>query len=65
VPFKMFSGINYKTEKYCSNLYLPDKNNNLRKMHSILTYQMENKRMGCIIEIKMVVITFKRYFKVI
>ena len=42
------SCLNYKTEKYCSNLYLPDKNNNLRKMHSILTYQMENKRMGCI-----------------
>jgi hypothetical protein len=27
---------------------LPDKNRFIRKMHSILTYQMENKRTGCI-----------------
>ena len=27
---------------------LPDKKNKERKMHSILTYKMENKRNGCI-----------------
>lgn len=38
----------YKTEECCENLYLPDKTKKERKMHSILTFQMENKRMGCI-----------------
>jgi len=42
------SCLNHKTEELCNNLYLPDKNNKIRKMHSILTYQMENKRLGCI-----------------
>ena len=40
--------LNYKTEELCKNLYLPDKKNTERKMHSILTYKMENKRNGCI-----------------
>jgi hypothetical protein len=40
--------LNYKTEEVSENLYLPDKNGVVRKMHSILTYQMENKRTGCI-----------------
>lgn len=42
------SCLNYKTEEPCNNLYLPDKNNKKRKIHAILTYQMENKRYGCI-----------------
>jgi len=42
------SCLNYKTEKPCSNLYLPDKKNKTRKIHSILTYKMENNRLGCI-----------------
>jgi hypothetical protein len=36
------------TEEKCDNLYLPDKKGVDRKKHSILTYQMENNRMGCI-----------------
>ena len=42
------SCLNYKTEEKCDNLYLPDLKNKLRKKHSILTYQMENKRKGCL-----------------
>ena len=30
------------------NLYLPDLNGQTRKIHSVLTYQMENQRLGCI-----------------
>jgi len=40
--------IHHTTENKCKNLYLADKNENLKKMHSILTYRMENKRLGCI-----------------
>ena len=42
------SCLNFKTEELSKNLYLPDKTNKERKMHSILTYKMENKRNGCI-----------------
>ena len=42
------SCLNYKTDELCNNLYLPDKKNKERKIHSILTYKMENKRNGCI-----------------
>jgi hypothetical protein len=42
------SCLNNITEEKCENLYLPDLNNKKRKIHSILTYQMENKRRGCI-----------------
>ncbi len=42
------SCLNYMTEELCKNLYLPDKKNKERKIHSILTYKMENKRNGCI-----------------
>jgi hypothetical protein len=42
------SMINCKTYKKNKNLYLPDKKNVMREMHSILTYQMENNRKGCI-----------------
>ena len=39
----------YKTEEYCENLYLKFKaDQKERKLHSILTYKMENNRKGCI-----------------
>ena len=40
--------LNYKTEERNDNLFLIDKTNKTREIHSILTYKMENKRMGCI-----------------
>jgi hypothetical protein len=45
------SCLSYKTEEPCENLYLTfhkDPKQKPRKMHSILTYQMENQRKGCI-----------------
>ena len=42
------SCIHHETENRCENLYLPDKTGHLRKIHSVLTYQMENQRLGCI-----------------
>jgi hypothetical protein len=42
------SQLNWRTEEICENLCLPDKKGVIRKMHSILTYQMENKRLGCV-----------------
>ena len=43
------SCLNYKTEKRCENLILPSpKTGKNYKMHSILTYKMENNRLGCI-----------------
>jgi len=42
------SCISYRTKDLCKNLYLPDKKGEDIKIHSILTYQMENNRKGCI-----------------
>jgi len=42
------SCLSHKTEDKCENLYQPDKKHKLRKLHAVLTYQMENKRIGCI-----------------
>ena len=42
------SKLNYKSEEQCENLQLPDKKGTSRKIHSILTFKMENNRMGCI-----------------
>ena len=42
------SCLHYKTEERCENLYLPDKKGTVRKIHSVLTYEAENKRLGCI-----------------
>ena len=42
------SCLNYKTEERCENLYLKDSKGIERKKHSILTYQTESKRRGCI-----------------
>ncbi len=42
------SKLHHQTEEKCNNLYLTDKDGTLRKKHSILTYKMENNRLGCI-----------------
>ena len=45
------SCLSHKTEEQCENLYLKfkkDPKQKDRKIHSILTYQMENNRKGCI-----------------
>ena len=42
------SKLNHKTEEVCENLYLPDANGVIRKLHSVLTYKMENGQIGCI-----------------
>ena len=42
------SCLSYETKDLCKNLYLPDNKGENRKIHSILTYQMENNRKGCI-----------------
>jgi hypothetical protein len=45
------SCLSYKTEETCENLYLKfkkDPKQKERKIHSILTYKMENNRKGCI-----------------
>ena len=45
------SCLSHKTEEVCENLYLKfkkDPKQKERKMHSILTYKMENNRKGCI-----------------
>ena len=42
------SCLSHKTEDKCENLYQPDKKNKSRKLHAVLTYQMENKRIGCV-----------------
>jgi hypothetical protein len=43
------SKLHYKTEKECNNLYIIDKTNKSRKLHSVLTYvNMKNNRKGCI-----------------
>ena len=42
------SKLHHQTEEECSNLEYLDKKNKKRKLHSVLTYQMENQRLGCI-----------------
>jgi len=42
------SKLNHKTEEVCENLYLPDAKGVIRKLHSVLTYKMENRQIGCI-----------------
>ena len=45
------SCLSHKTEELCENLYLKfkkDPTQQKRKIHSILTYKMENNRKGCI-----------------
>ena len=58
--FKMYnldefrtSKLHYITEEPCDNLYIMDNNEDKlkikeRKLHSVLTYKMENKQSGCI-----------------
>ena len=45
------SRLNYKTENKCENIYLPDKKGKVRKIHSVLTYQMEITEWDVSIEI--------------
>jgi hypothetical protein len=40
--------LNCKTETKNENIFLPDKKEISRKIHQVLTYQTESKRMGCI-----------------
>ena len=42
------SCINNKTKEESDNLWLQGKNKKLYKKHSILTYKMDNNRLGCI-----------------
>jgi len=45
------SCVSYKTGERCENLHLKfknDKYDKLRKLHSVLTFKMENNRLGCI-----------------
>jgi len=42
------SCLHNKTEEKFDNLYLSDKRNKLRKLHSVLTFKMENNGSGCI-----------------
>jgi len=42
------SKLHYLTEKRCDNIKLTDQDGKTRKKHAILTYQMENKSLGCI-----------------
>ena len=42
------SKINCYTLKENKNLWLPDRLEKSRKLHSVLTYKMDNKRLGCI-----------------
>jgi hypothetical protein len=42
------SCLNYKTEEQTDNLYRLDKKKNKHKIHAVLTYQMFNRRKGCI-----------------
>jgi len=42
------SCLDHVREERCENMWLPDKNGKLRHLHSVLTYQMLNNRVGCI-----------------
>ena len=42
------SCLHYRTQEKCSNLEIVDAVNKSRRIHSVLTYQMENNRIGCI-----------------
>ena len=54
------SCLHHKTEQKCENLYLPDRNGQLRKIHAVLTYQMENGRNGCINRDKNAVLNMRK-----
>ena len=42
------SCLHYKTEEKCENMYVNDKKEISRKLHSVLTFKTENNRLGCI-----------------
>ncbi len=41
------SKLHHKTEEECNKILLQDIDGTIRKKHAILTYKMENKRLGC------------------
>ncbi len=41
------SCLDYQTETMCNNLYFTDKDGEYQKLHSVLTFQMANGRLGC------------------
>ena len=41
------SCLSYRNEEYVKNLYVSDKNGTSRKLHSVLTRQVENSRILC------------------
>ena len=42
------SCLHHKTENRCENMYVNDKKEVSRKLHSVLTFKAENNRLGCI-----------------
>ena len=54
------SCLHHKTEQKCENLYLPDRRGQPRKIHAVLTYQMENGRYGCINRDKNAVLNMRK-----
>ena len=57
------SKLNCKTGNVNGNLYLPDKEGKSHKIHSVLTYKMENNRLGCINRDKNAVYNMKEIVK--
>ena len=39
---------NYTTKEICKNLHFKTQQNEHKKIHSVLTFQMSNGRLGCI-----------------
>jgi hypothetical protein len=56
------SCLHHKTENKCENLHI-EHNSKVRKIHSVLTYKMENQRMGCINRDKNAVQNMKKIVK--
>ena len=54
------SCLHNKTEERCDNLSLPDKKGKMREIHAILTYEMKNKRKGCINRDKNAVLNMRK-----
>jgi hypothetical protein len=56
------SCLHHQTEERCSNLVIADQNGKNRKLHAVLTYQMENKRLGCINRDKNAVLNMEKIY---
>jgi hypothetical protein len=60
------SCLHYETEERCDNLYLPIMNGQkqkIQKIHSVLTYQMKNNRLGCINRDRNACFNMRKLFK--